>query len=82
MTMARHCTGCSHPTICRTHGCAAVEARNNKERAAIAKIPPALLADLAKAQAAYRAGGGCKGCGSLVLAVHQAGCPTSAADLY
>ena len=28
--MARHCAGCSHPTICRTHGCAAEEARRNK----------------------------------------------------
>jgi hypothetical protein len=24
------CKGCSHPTICRTHGCAAVEYRRNK----------------------------------------------------
>lgn len=80
--MGKHCPGCSHPTICRTHGCAAVEARNNRERAVIAKISPALLADLAKAQAAHRARGGCKGCGSLVLAVHEAGCPTGASDLY
>lgn len=28
--MAKHCTGCSHPTICRTHGCAAEEARRNR----------------------------------------------------
>jgi hypothetical protein len=25
------CAGCSHPTICRTHGCAAEEARRNKQ---------------------------------------------------
>ena len=31
-TMPRHCPGCSHPTICRTHGCAALEYRRNKER--------------------------------------------------
>ena len=28
--MVKHCKGCSHPTICRTHGCAAVEYRRNK----------------------------------------------------
>ncbi len=27
--MAKHCKGCSHPTICRTHGCAAEESRRN-----------------------------------------------------
>ncbi len=27
--MAKHCKGCSHPTICKTHGCAAEEARRN-----------------------------------------------------
>jgi hypothetical protein len=26
----RHCKGCSHPTICKTHGCAAEEARFNR----------------------------------------------------
>lgn len=26
----RHCKGCSHPTICNTHGCAADEHRRNK----------------------------------------------------
>lgn len=25
----RHCKGCSHPTICNTHGCAADEHRRN-----------------------------------------------------
>lgn len=24
------CSGCSHPTVCRTHGCAAIEARRNQ----------------------------------------------------
>ena len=27
--MSKHCPGCSHPTICRTHGCAAQECRAN-----------------------------------------------------
>lgn len=80
--MARHCAGCSHPTICRTHGCAAVEHRNNRERAAIAEIPDDVLAALAKAQAAHKAKGGCPGCGSLVLAVHFGSCPTTRDDLY
>lgn len=26
----RHCKGCSHPTICNTHGCAADEYRRNQ----------------------------------------------------
>jgi hypothetical protein len=26
----RYCRGCSHPTICKTHGCAAEEARFNR----------------------------------------------------
>lgn len=26
----RHCKGCSHPTICNTHGCAADEHRRNR----------------------------------------------------
>lgn len=30
----RHCKGCSHPTICNTHGCAAEEARQNALRKA------------------------------------------------
>jgi hypothetical protein len=33
----RPCKGCSHPTICRTHGCAAVEYRRNKAAAAAAE---------------------------------------------
>lgn len=32
--MTRTCTGCSHPTICRTHGCAVPEAQRNKASAA------------------------------------------------
>lgn len=32
----RPCPGCSHPTICRTHGCAAEEVRRNR-RAALVK---------------------------------------------
>jgi hypothetical protein len=30
----RHCKGCSHPTICDTHGCGAEEARRNRAREA------------------------------------------------
>ncbi len=29
----KHCKGCSHPTICNTHGCGAEEARANKAKA-------------------------------------------------
>lgn len=28
--MSRACQGCSHPTICKTHGCAAWEAQRNQ----------------------------------------------------
>lgn len=30
--IGRPCRGCSHPTICRTHGCAAKEGKRNLER--------------------------------------------------
>ncbi len=30
----RHCKGCSHPTICKTHGCAVDEVRRNEAAAA------------------------------------------------
>ena len=30
----RPCRGCSHPTICRTHGCGAEEVRRNKAQPA------------------------------------------------
>lgn len=31
----RHCKGCSHPTICNTHGCAAEESKANKARESV-----------------------------------------------
>jgi hypothetical protein len=31
--IAKPCKGCSHPTICKTHGCGAVEARRNAAQA-------------------------------------------------
>lgn len=45
-----------------------------KEDAAIAGIPANILARLAVAQAAFKARGGCPGCGSLILAVHTYPC--------
>lgn len=46
------------------------------EREAIAGIPADILAQLTVAEAKFRAEGGCKGCGSMVLAAHKSGCPT------
>lgn len=31
---SKTCPGCSHPTICRTHGCGAEEVRRNRRTAA------------------------------------------------
>lgn len=31
----RPCPGCSHPTICRTHGCGAEEVRRNRRAALV-----------------------------------------------
>ena len=42
--MGKHCPGCSHPTICRTHGCAADEARRNKQ--AVANDPDSVRREL------------------------------------
>lgn len=86
----RHCKGCSHPTICNTHGCAADEARANIERArieaaekaVIASIPKDLLETLAAANAKFKAEGGCKGCGSTSIGVHYMPCSVSDDDLY
>jgi len=44
--MTKHCPGCSHPTICRTHGCGAEEARRNK---ATLKAPSDAARSIAKA---------------------------------
>jgi hypothetical protein len=52
------------------------------EDAVIASIPPELAENMRKAEEAFRARGGCKGCGSQVLAVHKGGCPTGRDDLY
>ena len=52
------------------------------EEAVIASIPTDLRENMRKAEEAFKARGGCKGCGSMVLAVHSCGCPTVADDLY
>ncbi len=48
----------------------------------IRSIPQKLLDNLRKANEELRAAGGCKGCGSMVLAVHNPRCPELANDLY
>jgi hypothetical protein len=52
------------------------------EDAVIASIPADLMENMRKADEAFKARGGCKGCGSMVLAVHLGGCPTLVDDLY
>jgi hypothetical protein len=52
------------------------------EDAVIASIPADLMENMRKADEAFKARGGCKGCGSMVLAVHRGGCPALADDLY
>jgi hypothetical protein len=52
------------------------------EREAIAGIPADLLAELEAAQTRFRAAGGCKGCGSQILAVHYPPCPVSDAHPF
>ena len=52
------------------------------EDAVIASIPADLMENMRKAQAAFEARGGCKGCGSMTLAVHRGNCPTLADDPY
>jgi len=39
----RHCAGCSHPTICRTHGCAAKEHRTNAAKLSAPTEPSAAM---------------------------------------
>lgn len=41
----KHCKGCSHPNICRTHGCGAAEARANKARQATTTLYTEQLPD-------------------------------------
>lgn len=52
------------------------------EEAAIASIPSDLRENMRKAKEAFKASGGCKGCGSQLIAVHYWQCPTLANDLY
>ena len=46
------------------------------EQAVIDSIPLDLKRHMDEAQARFEAEGGCKGCGSKVLAVHYGNCPT------
>ena len=46
------------------------------EDAVIASIPADMREIMRKADEAFKARGGCKGCGSMVLAVHRGGCST------
>jgi hypothetical protein len=52
------------------------------EDAVIASMPADLRENMRKAKEAFKARGGCNGCGSMVLAVHRGDCPTLADDLY
>jgi hypothetical protein len=52
------------------------------EDAVIASIPTDLRENMRKANEAFKARGGCKGCGSMVLAVHYGNCPALADDAY
>ena len=52
------------------------------EEAVIASMPADLMENMRKAEEAFKARGGCKGCGSQILAVHYGLCPTLADDLY
>jgi hypothetical protein len=52
------------------------------EQEVIAGIPADIMASLAIAQAEHRAKGGCPGCGSMVLAVHNIPCRVADDDLY
>ena len=52
------------------------------EDAAIAGIPPDIMARLERSQIELVAKGGCAGCGSQILAVHSILCSETAGDLY
>ena len=52
------------------------------EEAVIASIPADMMEIMRKAEESFKARGGCKGCGSMVLAVHRGSCPTLANDFY
>lgn len=52
------------------------------EESVIASIPADLRENMRKADEDFKARGGCKGCGSMRIAVHYSDCPTLADDLY
>jgi hypothetical protein len=52
------------------------------EQAVIASIPTDLLAHMRKKQAEFEAAGGCPGCGSTTLAVHNIPCKVADNDIY
>lgn len=75
------CTDCNELVIHCT--CGLFRRRvDAAEREAIAGIPADIMARLTIAQAEFRAKGGCPGCGSQILAVHDGSCPTNRDDLY
>lgn len=51
------------------------------ENTVIASIPNDLRENMRKAQEAFEKSGGCKGCGSQIIAVHYGDCSV-ASDLY
>lgn len=50
------------------------------EDAVIASIPADLREHMRKAEEAFKARGGCKGCGSQILAVHYGACQVARDD--
>lgn len=53
----RHCRGCSHPTICDSHGCGKEEAQAKKARRAQAQADARRLQHCAIAVSDWLAGG-------------------------
>jgi len=54
----------------------------DREALAVAGIPASIAARLQLAQEKLAAKGGCPGCKSMVLGVHESGCEVCADDLY
>jgi hypothetical protein len=52
------------------------------EREAIAGIPRWILDRMEEAKREFVKAGGCKGCGSQILGVHEGHCTTGEHDLY
>lgn len=52
------------------------------EEAVIAGIPADLMEVMRKADEEFKARGGCKGCGSQILAIHYGSCPELKNDLF